>query len=255
MDILASPATQQFASLTSAGAGGDLLIRYDSTSGVYEIQVAGADWQSLRPSSTYHSVPEHYFSFGPTGDDQNFFQVIATADDPAPNDYKYSSLVVWGKGAGAYWDELNFTAFGVATSAASMPITGSATYNGQILGDTDIFEHDYLIGTDVAARIHGSLLMNFNFGAGTLSGSMNPILETFSGSTNLGTLSFVDTVYSTGSRAFSGRFDTTASGPNSFDGRFTGPAAEELIGRWAFPFIYSGDGAAHSAKGAWIAKQ
>jgi hypothetical protein len=35
-------------------------------------------------------------------------------------------------------------------------------------------------------------------------------------------LSFVDTVYSTGR---------------------------------AFPFIYSGDGAAHSAKGAWIAKQ
>jgi hypothetical protein len=44
-------------------------------------------------------------------------------------------------------------------------------------------------------------------------------------------------------------------GPNFFLGQFTGPNAQETIGAWALPFIYSDDGQVHQAMGAWIAKK
>lgn len=255
IDILASAPTGELASLTSSGSTGNLSIRYDAALNTYEVRVDNADWQGLRPSATYGSNPQHYFSFGPTGTDESFFQVYATSKDAAPNDYQYSSLAVWGKGVGAYWDQSNYTAFGVATADASMPVTGSASYHGLIAGNSDVMEADNLVGGSVAATISGSVDLNFDFAAGSVAGSMHPTLSAFAGDFDLGVLSFVDTVYSTGSTTFSGRFDTALGGANAFEGRFTGPAAEELIGRWTFPFIYSGDGAAHSASGAWIARR
>lgn len=253
IEILASPATQEFAALTSSGSSSDMRIRFDAATSTYEVLVDSGGWQGLRPSKTYHSTPEHYFSFGPSNN-ESFFQVSTTAKDPAPGNYLYSSLAVWGKGAGAYWDDANYTAFGVPTSAGSMPVTGSASYQGIIRGSSDVLEMDNLIGAQVAATIHGSVALSFDFGAGTLGGSIRPTLNTFGGDIDLGTLSFVNTVYSSGSTTFSGRFNTSVSGANSFNGLFTGPNAEELIGRWAFPFVYSRDGTTHSASGAWIAK-
>lgn len=255
IDILASPPTGDLATLTSSGSTGTLGIRYDADLGTYEVQVDAGDWQGLRPSDTYASNPNHFFSFGPSGNDESFFQVYATAKDAAPNDYQYSSLAIWGKGVGAYWDALNYTAFGVPTAAEAMPVTGSASYHGLIAGNSDVLEADNLVGGTVAATINGSVDLNFDFGVGSLAGSMHPTLSTFGGDIDLGVLSFVNTIYSSGSTTFSGRFDTAVNGANAFDGRFTGPAAEELIGRWTFPFVYSGDGATHSASGAWIARR
>jgi len=252
-DILASPATQEFAALSSVGSSSDLRIRFDASTGHYDVLVDNAGWQGLRPSATYHSTPEHYFSYGPSNN-QSFFQVSVVAKDAAPDNYQYSSLAVWGKGVGAYWDDASYTAFGVPTGSASMPVNGTATYQGFIQGNSDVLEMDYLIGAKVAATVHGSVALNFDFAAGTLGGSIHPTLSTFGGNIDLGSMSFVNTVYSTGSTTFSGNFQTQVSGTNSFSGLFTGPNAEELIGRWAFPFVYSGDGATHSASGAWIAK-
>jgi hypothetical protein len=252
---LQSPPSGELATLTEVGAPSDLRIRYDAATGVYEVS-EGSQWLGLRPSSHYSATPNHYFAYGPTDPaSESFFQTYVVAADPAPDNYQYSSLAVWGKGAGAYYDKLNFTAFGIATGAASVPVAGSASYQGLIRGSSDVLEFDGLIGADVAATITGSVALNFNFAAGTLDGSIHPTLNTFGGAVDLGTLAFVDTIYSSGSPTFSGRFMSSASGTNSFDGRFTGPEAQELIGRWIFPFVYSGDGNTHSASGAWIAKR
>lgn len=254
--MLSSPATQEFAALTSTGSTNDLRIRFDAATGFYEVLASGTAWQPLRPSGTYSSSPNHYFAYGPTNPQTtSFFQVRATAVDAPPTDYKYSSMAAWGTGVGAYWDPMNVTAFGVATTAGSVPVTGSATYQGQILGVSDILQHDYLIGAQVAASITGDVSLSFNFGVGTLTGSMHPLLHKFGGTTDLGSLSFASTVYSSGSATFSGQFATSITGPNAFEGLFTGPAAQELIGRWTLPFVYSGDSANHSATGAWIAKR
>jgi hypothetical protein len=78
----------------------------------------------------------------------------------------------------------------------------------------------------------------------------------------LGTFSFKDTVFSAGSTAYSGKFDTAAAGDDFFLGKFTGPHAEETVGAWALPFVLNtgngtitADHQTHQAFGAWIAKK
>lgn len=254
VEILAAPPSSELAASTSSGSSGDLAIRYDASLGQYEVRVDDGAWQALRQSSTYNSTPEHYFSFG-SASDPSFFQVVATAKDSAPGNYRYSSLAAWGKGAGAYWDDSNFTAFGVPTSTASMPVVGSASYSGLIAGDSDVLKQDYLVGGVVAATVYGTVDLQFDFAAGSLAGAIHPTLSTFEGNLDLGSIAFANTVYSSGNTSFSGSFETPLTGANSFDGQFTGPAAEELIGRWSFPFLYPADGATHTASGAWIAKR
>ena len=82
-----------------------------------------------------------------------------------------------------------------------------------------------------------------------MSGKISPNLHQ---GFNLGDLNFVNTVYSTGSSTFSGKFDTNASGVNSFSGLFTGPAAQELIGKFAFPYVSPIDSKTYQADGAFV---
>ena len=67
-------------------------------------------------------------------------------------------------------------------------------------------------------------------------------------------MQFTNTVYSTGSTTFSGKFDSTLSGANSFSGLFTGPAAQELIGNFTFPYASPADHHDYQAAGAFVAK-
>jgi hypothetical protein len=78
----------------------------------------------------------------------------------------------------------------------------------------------------------------------------------------LGIYAFKDTVFSVGSPTYSGKFDTNVDGDNFFLGRFTGPNAEETIGAWALPFLFTTggetlqpDNKVHQSFGAWIAKR
>ena len=132
---------------------------------------------------------------------------------------------------------------------------GNATYSGIVAGTADVMEFDYLYGVGVPASASGTVLLNFDFGAGTLGGSMSLSISHFSGSVPVGTYNFTDTVYSIGSMTYSGRFQTAVGGINYFLGRFTGPSGDETIGAWALPFHFSGDGQNHQAMGAWIAKK
>ena len=68
-------------------------------------------------------------------------------------------------------------------------------------------------------------------------------------------MNFVETVYAKGSTGFSGKFETTLSGANGFNGLFTGPQASELIGNFAFPYTSALDGKNYEAGGAFIAKK
>jgi hypothetical protein len=71
----------------------------------------------------------------------------------------------------------------------------------------------------------------------------------------LGPFAFSDTVYSTGSTSFSGRFDTDVAGLNSFSGLFTGPNAEELMGNFALPYRSPVDNQTYQAAGAFVGKK
>jgi hypothetical protein len=113
------------------------------------------------------------------------------------------------------------------------------------------------------AGISGTVDLDFNFAAGSLGGAMSlNLTDASGGSLPLGSFNFKETVYSTGSTSYSGKFDSTAAGDNFFLGKFTGPNAEETIGAWALPFILNNGNASiiadhqtHQAFGAWIAKK
>jgi hypothetical protein len=169
-------------------------------------------------------------------------------------------------GSFASWDAsaFGFTSFGIGTPASAVPISGTATYDGQMLGLVDVQSPDYYH----PLFTYGTVQLNFDFGAGTLAGNLHPSVVVFqeydqpySLVQDLGTYAFRDTVFSAGSTTFSGTLDTNLAGPNAFSGQFTGPHAEEMIGKWNLPFIWNGygsipgDGQVHAAWGVMIGKR
>ena len=150
-------------------------------------------------------------------------------------------------------DKLGAVAFGIPTPAGGVPATGSATFSGSIFGQTTETYFNGLYMQTVPGNILGDIDLSFNFGGGTLSGSISPSLymDTLQ---KLPSLQFTNTVYSIGSATFSGKFDSTLNGANSFSGLFTGPAAQELIGSFTFPYASPADHHDYQAAGAFVAK-
>lgn len=254
VDIFPSPATQEFATI---GSGDDLRIRYNATSGLYEVMAGTQDWQALVVDPLYGPTPgvasQTFVFASTTGSNRSYFQTRAHYSSPNPAfKYQYSNLAGWGYEAGT--ELRGKIAFGMATPSAGVPVTGSATYTGLIEGSSSETYFDGLAGKSLPAFIDGSINLAFNFGSGTLSGSISPN-SYLNERRAIASIAFKDTVYSSGSTTFSGKFDTALSGSNAFSGLFTGPTANELIGKFAFPYISPFDGKPAQATGAFIAKQ
>lgn len=175
-----------------------------------------------------------------------------TSQSALEKGYLYSELLDWTMPDYdfAYNQYYGSFAFGTATPAASMPRTGYATFNGIISGMTDVTSGSGASAIFLPAD--GTVNMTFDFGAGSLGGSLTLTIPDGMNPLNIGTFNFANTIYSSGSTSYSGSFATSAAGTNFFDGLFTGPNASETIGRWALPFTF--DGKNHQAAGAWIAK-
>ena len=249
VDIFQTPATQEFAAI---GSGNSLRIRYDAATNKYEVMAEGRGWETLvdDPSFTPHpGDPNVMFTVAGASTSSSSFVIRTHYSYPASSAsrYQYSNLAPWKVGSVS-----GFTAFGIATPLSGVPVTGSASYQGMIEGGTtETFSDGF---ETVPGYVVGSINLNFDFGAGSLSGSISPTLY-LADTHVLPTLTFTDTVYSSGSATFSGKFDTSLAGPNSFAGLFTGPGAEELIGRFAFPYLSPADGSAEQAAGAFVAKR
>lgn len=243
MNIFPNPKPETYATVGIVGANNStadadqIHIRYTAT-GDYELQVPGSDWEKLAfPTNVIPQDPST-FNYFVTQDGS----VLAISLSRL-NGYKYSEIAN------------GLAAFGSATEQGAVPVTGSATYSGIVDGVSDITQEDHLLNGIVAVPVVGSVSLQFNFASGTLGGSMSLRTDPYVNPVDLGTFAFKNTIYSTGALTYSGAFQTPASGANLFTGRFTGPSAEETIGAWAVPFIYSVDGQSHQARGAWIAKK
>lgn len=255
LDTYAS-GTDRFGSISSA-ASDQVQIRY-TQAGHYEIQMPGATWDRLI----------HYGGLGNPTADNNYFQPASVATNFAYlvisnsakwDDYRYSEMGGWGSDAAGRYGSV---AFGVPTQAGAVPTTGSASFGGKVQGSADIMQADNLYGGYVPLSVDGTVTLNFNFAAGTLAGQMTLWGPGGMNPFEIGTFAFKDTVFSVGSTTYSGKFDSAAPGDNFFLGRFTGPNAEETIGAWAVPFVFTNggefvpaDGQPHQAFGAWIAKR
>ena len=134
-------------------------------------------------------------------------------------------------------------------------MSGSASYNGVLSGfSNETYSDSPWDYGDAYGRVTGSIMLAFDFGAGSLSGSISPTV--YNGQDNpLGTIVFKNTIYSPGSTTFSGAFDINLPGANSFSGQFTGPTAQELIGSFALPYISRNDGKSYDAAGAFVGKR
>lgn len=268
--IFSNPAPTEFASVGASinGPGGNLdtyasaadrfgivsaadsdqaHIRY-TAGGYYEIKLPSAEWDRLVHYGGLVGPTSANNYFQPAGVQTN--QAYLVTSNTRNDGYSYSEMGGWGSASASRWGAV---AFGPPTPLAGVPTTGSATYQGKLIGSADVMSADFLYGGYVARAVEGTVSLNFNFAQSTLAGSMTLFLLDPSPS-SLGSFSFTDTVYSAGSPTYSGKFATGVAGDNFFLGRFTGPNAEETIGAWALPFHYSGDGQDHQAFGAWIAK-
>ena len=237
-------------SISSADAN-QVHIRYNA-GGYYEIEMPGRAWDRLVHYKGLANPTSENHYFQPMSAPQNAgFLIVSKSRDKG---YFYSEMGAWGTNLVAA-APFGFVAFGTPTPAGAIPVTGSASYAGDISGTADIMFPDNLYGGSYPAGVEGSIALSFNFATGTLGGSMNVIINEGMGYTNLGSYAFADTVYSAGSPTYSGKFVSSVPGSNYFLGRFTGPNAQETIGAWALPFLYPVDGKPHQAIGAFIAKR
>ena len=240
--IVPAATSQQFAAVGAShriddwgapqlGAGDQLQVRYVASSNSYEVQLPGSQtWSAIQYTPTGGS-PINFMGGGA--------HLVLWSED-----YQYSRLFEWSA------DNFHgYEAIGIPTAAGNVPTTGSAGYSGEIAGFTPEST------SSDTQWIVGSVEMTFNFGIGSLSGSISPVLTDGAATHSLGTIDFRNTVYSTGSTTFSGEFDTNLAGENSFSGLFTGPNAQELIGNFALPYKSPIDSQIYQSAGAFVAKK
>lgn len=182
------------------------------------------------------------------------FDNVALYRPSAADNLAYTT---YGIADGYYTSLLSYFAFGSATPASGIPLSGSATFDAVVAGatmdDTSHFP---------SRTISGNATLQFDFGAGTLAGHFDPILNSsIPGSanpmtTNLGSYNFVNTVFGAGKADFSGQLSVSgASSLGSFDGQFTGPAAQELMARWNAPYLLPGTQIWSQMFGVWVGKK
>ena len=232
-------------------------IRY-SAAGYYEIQMPGQAWDRLQHYSGLSDPTEDNNYFEPASAGMNYgYLVVGNA--AKWRGYAYSELGGWGSAAAGRY---GYMAFGDPTPAGAVPTTGSASFEGLVIGSADVLQPDFLYGGYVPLYVDGSVTLAFDFAGGTLDGAMSLYGQDGMNPFLIGEFAFRDTVFSVGSTTYSGAFETAAAGDNFFLGRFTGPNAEETIGAWAVPFQFTNggeyapaDGQVHQAFGAWIARQ
>lgn len=220
-----------------------LNVRYNAASRTYEIQLpADSVWQPIALQASYPSDPNLFLYRAGSPDHVGVF-------DHRSN-LQHSALLEWFSDTAS-----GYSAIGIATLPGSVPITGSASYTGSILGASSETTFNTWEAVWFPGTITGAINLSFNFGSGSLSGNINPTLYLDYTSYTLPSLSFTNTVYSSGSTEFFGAFATALSGRNSFSGLFTGPRAEELIGNFAFPYASPKDGATEQAAGAFVGRR
>lgn len=195
-----------------------LSVSYDAAAGSYIIDLISADPGPFKATTEETSYWRGYV--------ENQALVVPSVDVRKPADAGFL-FTTFGDYYQYEWAPVDFFtgvfAFGLPTLPAGVPTTGSATYSALLAGKTMDWSHD----------VEGTATLQFNFAAGTLAGSLSPILIGGMNPTALGRYDFVNTIYSVGSTTFAGGLKhETANLTGAFNGQFTGPQAQELMARW-----------------------
>jgi hypothetical protein len=177
--------------------------------------------------------------------------------EPKSSGYTYANLAYWVSGDGTNDLKIGAFVFGTPTASGDVPVSGRATYLGTIAAETDDAFVRTSEGFVTPVYITGTVTMNFDFAAGNLSGQIAPELDCWNClyGTPLAASKFTQTVFSTGSTSFSGKFDTALPGANWFNGIFAGPNAAEAMAKFQAPYIDPLTSQKHEMSGVWVAKK
>jgi len=145
----------------------------------------------------------------------------------------YSSARIPVAGSeGRFTNHQGWFVFGVPTAPSDVPASGSASYRVIVDGIASLIEPGYPGYPDATVTFEA------DWSRGTVTGFMDVGLTTWDENyASLGRYAIKDGALAADRSAFSGRFTvpgTTAEG--SFEGRFTGPQASELMVRWQAPY-------------------
>ena len=226
---------------SSSQLKGDFAVRYDAAAGAYVIDLPSA------PPGRFSATGEGPFYWTGLLLDQTVATPSVNIRKPDNAGFVYTTFGDYYQYEWAPIDIFNGVfAFGLATPAGSVPVSGSATYSAEISGRT--LDWNYLV--------HGTAELQFNFAAGTLAGSMSPILNGPMSGGALGKYNFVNTIYGVGSTTFSGGLKhETASLTGNFNGLFTGPQAQELMARWIAQYSDPANGQTKEMFGVLVGKK
>jgi hypothetical protein len=257
-DTYKTDASEQKITDASAPSMQDVSFSYDASTNTYQISLPGFQSGPLTnigyngSSGQVATSTTSQVGAGTSGSLQPVFVML-----PVPGNsyspYTYTSYGNWnGKTGASSSTEIvrneGYFAYGIPTQAGDMPISGTATYKADIYGS---------IGPVAGLPLSGDVNLLFDFAAGKLSGSMHPgVFDSFDGIVmDFGRYDFTQTVYSSGSTTFSGKFVVPGlpDADSAFDGRFTGPKAEELMARFRAPYIFNGQQGTMS--GVWVGKK
>lgn len=241
---------------------GTVEIAYSAVDGRYTVKLPEYEEGRLIPrggagsydSSGWVNLQSTYSDLT-VGTESTTQNVRVTLDWPKSSPYTYTSFGAWS-GALPMGENVGVFAYGIPTAGSDMPVTGSAVYNGFIRGITSGVSGSGGGPVGQVLGVWGTVSLSFDFGAGTLSGDMKPLIAPVWDEVRLGTYTFRDTVYSPGSTTFSGAFNAPgSSAPSFFLGSFNGPQGAEVMARWHAPFVYPGTTDESTMSGVWVAKR
>lgn len=207
-------------------AGDGFAVRYDGSTGDYILDLPSQPPAALH-QNTISTPNDSWWHAEYEVGGVSYFAYILRPSNPELA-LTYTSLINLGLGSSAGPE--GWVAFGIATPQQAVPVTGTATYAALVRGSSE----------DRNGYIRGAAQLVFDFGAGQLSGHFTPEYVPLGGigdSYSLGRYDFVNTVFGVGSTIFSGEMShSTLPIGGSFNGQFTGPAAQELLARWTATF-------------------
>lgn len=226
--------------------GDGFSVRYDAPAGVYVVDLPSTQAAGFHEYAG--STPNGTWWGGQLLDTSGSWQAGASVLKPSNPQLQlsYTTLLQYDT-SGMSPEAFGAVAFGTPTSASAIPATGSASYTAFVAGSS----------VDNAYYIRGSASLQFNFGAGTLSGHLDPLIyDMGGGALGLGRYNFTNTVFSAGSTSFSGQLSNpSVPGTGSFNGIFTGPAAQELMARWQAPFVNPHSQQTSQMFGLWVGRR
>jgi hypothetical protein len=154
---------------------------------------------------------------------------IALAANPYDYNWDYQSFGVWTTGAGTGSGTFGAMSIGSTTPGSAIPTSGTATYSGYTGGRyvNSSGQYWFTSSSMTAAANFGTRSVTFN----TTGTQVTPDLINVSNNTSLnmsGSLS-----YAAGTNQITGSVTTTGGLTGSVNGRFYGPAAQEIGGTFS----------------------